>query len=240
MAKNIMQSIGDSISSVFESIFGDFKYIKELLLAIVIIGLAVGGYFGFRWYQSNQEYAVHQLFAHNVEEFERVLEEGKPEDWANIETLFQLGHDQHPKSTFAPLFLLYKAEAMIKQNKDAKSIIADAISALPHNSPVKSLYATKLALMYLDAAQLPEADKQVAIQAHDKGLGMLKDLARDSANKNNDVAAYYLGLYYWNKNDMAQAKEAWQKLVDSQKNVTDKLGQSPWFLLAQEKLNQLA
>lgn len=232
MAKGTMHSIKDFLNSIFGDT--DFKYAKELAFACVIIALCVGGYYGYRWYNKNQEQAAHQLFARNVEEFEREVEEGKAEGWQNVETLFQLGYDQHSKSSLAPYFLIYKAEAMIRQNKDATKVLEDALNQMPNNSPIKSLYGTKLALMLLDT----KTDTQEAEDARNKGIDMLKNIAADTSSTGNDVASYYLGLYYWNNNDMNQAKEVWGKLIDTQKDV-QKLGQSPWALLAQEKLGQI-
>ena len=77
---------------------------------------------------------------------------------------------------------------------DACAIFESVIAALPKDSPVLPLYKTKRALMKLD---MPEAAKQA------EGLEELRQLAADKTNKNSDVAQYYLGLYYWARNDLA-------------------------------------
>lgn len=220
-----------SISSFFHTGTGGkggFNYAKELMVGLVLIVIITGAYFGYRWYRSTQEQVVQQLFAQNVEEFERVMQAGKKDDWASVETLFKLGYDQYPSSNLAPYFLVYQAQAMFKQDKfnDALATMDKAVHAMSNNAPLLGLYKTKTALMRLDAQ-----DQAV----RDAGVAQLKELTQDTKNNAYDVAAYYLGLYYIAHNEIAQAKAVWQTLVDTFKDVP-KLGASPWAAKAQATL----
>ena len=48
-----------------------------------------------------------------------------------------------------------------------------------------------------------------------KGLQELVSLAREENNPYKDMALFYLGRYYWAKNQIDEAKKAWQELEDS-------------------------
>ncbi|MCX5922170.1 MAG: hypothetical protein NTX86_02485 [Candidatus Dependentiae bacterium] len=210
---------------------GGFRYTKELVIGAVILLTLTGVYFGYRFYNNSQEHYAHRLFAQNLEEYERVMQEGKAEDWASMETLFKLGYDQYSKSSLAPYFLIYQAESLEKQGKQGSLDLLDkAVNLMSSSSPLLFVYKTKLALMRLDASDMA---------THKIGVEDLKVLAADTKNPNNDVAAYYLGLFYWTHDNVVKAQEAWKPLFELQK-TTNNLGQSPWAALAQEKLAQLA
>lgn len=200
------------------------------ILSIALAGAVVlaGGFYGYRWYRAGQEAVAQRVFSQDVQEYERVVQEGKAEDWASVETLFKIGHGQYANSAFGPFFLVYQAQAMAKQNKaeEARQLVAQAVNAMASSSPLYPLFKIKLALMTMDT------NPQEAI-------AQLELLANDSASHFSDAAAYYLGEYHWIKNDTARAKEVWQKMIDATK-TDKKLGQSPWALLAQEKIAQLA
>lgn len=226
------QEVGKAIKNVFQMIydntFGDLKYAKQTALAVLAAGIFAAGYYGHRWYRINQEQAAQQLFSHNVEEFERALEEGKKEDWANVESLFKLGYDQYSHSALAPFFLIYQAQAMLKQGKGAQAFeaIDQAVHQMNTNSPLADLYKASIALMQIDSN-----DKAM----QEKGITQLQALANTPLSTGYDIASYYLGLYYMSNNDEPKAKEIWQKLINSQKDQP-KMGQSPWAKLAQQKL----
>jgi len=228
---NNQNGIIGTLTSWYDDIFSE-KYAKEFALAVVIVALAAGSYYGYRWWTKNKDEAAHVLFAQNLEEFERMSQEGKAEDWVAIETLFKLGYDQYPKSSLAPYFLIYQSQAQLKQNKfdEALTTLDRAIAAMPGNSPVHGFYQTKAALMRLDSKNT---------DTHALGLEQLRAMTRDEKNLAYDVAAYHLGLYYWTNNDMVNAKEVWQKLIDATRS-SEKPGQSPWAAQAQEKLTQIA
>lgn len=219
-------------SSWCASIFGPqssvCRYSKELAIG-AIAALALGGaYYGYRWYNAGQEEVAQRMFAQNVQEYDRAVQEGKKEDWASIEAIFKLGYSQYSGSSLAPYFLVYQAQALIKQDKmqEAKEVLDKAVSSMSSSSPLQPLYAMKLALMTMDT------DAKA-------GIDQLQTLANDSSNKFSDAAAYYLGEYYWTHNEGGKAKEVWQKMIETTK-TDKKLGQSPWAAMAQTTLEQVA
>ena len=226
-----MQTIVNSISGWCNALCGSKKgsannSTMALIAAVVLVALAGGGFYGYRWYRSSQEEVAQRIFSQNVQEYERVAQEGKKEDWASVEMLFKIGYGQYSHSAFAPFFLLYQAEAMIKQDKNdqAREVLAKAVDAMSSSSDLYPLFKIKGALMTMDS-NAPEA------------VAQLKALATDSSSHFSDAAAYYLGQYYWINNDEKQARQVWQKMIDATK-TDKKLGQSPWASLAQATLAQ--
>jgi tetratricopeptide (TPR) repeat protein len=226
------QQVSKAVKNVFEmmydAVFGDLKYAKQTAFAALAAGLIAAGYYGHRWYRVNQEQSAQQLFSHNVEEFERALEEGKKDDWANVESLFKLGYDQYSHSALAPFFLIYQAQAMLKQGKSTQAFqtIDTAVQQMSADSPLADVYKASIALMRIDSN-----DKET----QEAGISQLQALADTPLSTGFDIASYYLGLYYMTQNNENKAKEIWQKLIDSQKDQP-KMGQSPWAKLAQQKL----
>jgi len=116
---------------------------------------------------------------------------------------------------------------LLNQNKreEALTTLDTMINTMPE-SIMLSLYQTERALIQLDSDD--ESVKST-------GLNTLISLAHDTNNKNRDTAQFYLGGYYWAKNDINAAREIWQQLVDEQHD--EKLAPSPWMSLVQDKLN---
>lgn len=224
--QKMVNSVSDWCNALCGSKNGSSKNIIALIVAAVLVALVGGGFYGCKWYRAGQEEIAQRIFSQNVQEYERVVQEGKKEDWASVETLFKIGYNQYPHSVFAPFFLLYQSEAMIKQDKkdEARELLDKAINAMSSSSDLYPLFNIKKALLTFDLNPTQAVDQ-------------LKALAADSSSHFSDAAAYYLGQYYWMNNDDKQAKEVWQKMIDATK-TDKKLGQSPWASLAQEKITQ--
>lgn len=233
--KDVTYAVNTVFSSIFDSLVSNkqFRYAKQLSIGLVFMVLLAGAWMGQRWFNAHKEESAYQLFAQNVEEFQRTMQEGRAQDWASVETLFKLGYDQYAGTTVAPYFLVYQAEAMERQGKsldEVKGVLQRAIKEIPAHSPVLAHYQVKLALIQLDMTQEQEQKA---------GLESLRALAQDTKSIAHDTAAYYLGLYQMTHNETAQAQDTWKKLAESQKDV-QKLGQSSWAHLAQQRLEQLA
>ncbi len=216
-----------SVKSQFESARG-YSSAKEISLGIMGALVLVGVVWGYRYYTNQKETAAQIAFAEGMQIYQEAMQ-GKSDAWPQVEMKCTTDYDRYKNSAVAPYFLVIKAEALAQQGKIAQAceMLSDVLAAMPKDSPVLSLYKTKRALMKLD---LPDAANQT------QGLEELRQLATDKENKSNDVAQYYLGLYYWARNDLATAVNIWKELVASQSS--ERLAISPWASLAQEKLAQ--
>jgi hypothetical protein len=204
------------------------EYIRELVLGIIGASLVVGAVWGYRYYASSKETGAQVAFSESIQIYREALQ-GKTGVWPHVEMKCTGEYERHKKSSLAPYFLIMKVDALLAQGKraDAQNLIKTVITQLSDNSPLKPLYKTKDALMKLD---MPDQTQQAS------GLDELRALASDKNNKNNDVAQYYLGLYYWSRNEFDMAHAIWKELVASQ--ASERIAASPWVLFAKEKLAQ--
>src|SRR3990167_10509378 len=92
--------------------------------------------------------------------------------WADQIAAWDVAYYEHKHSKLAAYFLVFKAEAQIKQGDEsaACATMIEALKVMPRNSPLFYLYATKLALMKIDST-VPVI--------HDMGIHELDILAHD-------------------------------------------------------------
>ena len=213
----------------FSQSLSDIAYSRELKVIAIIALLICSAGFGYRWYAHSQEQRAYKVFTDCMREYEKAL--ANTAIWSDVEQAFTLGYEKHARSSLAPYFLAYKADVLLKQNKNDEAIATfDAMAPqLPSTSPVYAPYMTKRALVKMDSV---DATIQKA------GLEELTTLANDTRNPQRDMALYYLGLYYWSSQDVKQAQGIWQNLVALQTEQQE--SRSPWASLVQDKLKQTA
>lgn len=207
-----------------------YQYIREVALGLIVAAVVGGGFWGYRYYQTQKETSAQVAFAEVMHMYRDAMQ-GKTDVWPQVETQSSLLYDKYKKSSVAPYLLMIKSDALAQQGKLAQAVTAidSVIEHMPKEFPVLSIYKTKRALMKID---MTDPTLQTA------GLDELRSLASDKDNKNSDVAQYYLGLYYWSRNELDNAVQVWKELVQSQAH--EKIAMSPWASLAQEKLAQRA
>jgi len=206
----------------------DYGYAREISVGVAGALVLVAGVWGYRSYTHKKESAAQVAFAENITLYREAMQ-GKADIWPQVEQKSSADYEHYKHSSVAPYFLMIKADSLARQEKGAQAVevIDTVVASLPKEAPVVSLYKTKQALMKIDMQD--EASRA-------QGLDELRKLASDKDNKNSDVAQYYLGLYYWARNEMTEALDVWKNLVASQ--ATEKLAASPWAGLAKEKLAQ--
>ncbi len=206
------------------------RYYRHIMMAVGLIAVVSGGYFGYRWYKVSKEQNAHYALADYMQDYQLAVKMNSPAEWQRVETLLTFGYNKHKSSNIAPLFLALRADIQIKQDKLTEAIdtLQQVINALPDNSPISPLFKTKHALILLDSSD--EAMQK-------SGLADMVLLARDKDNQYNDIALFYLGRYYWAQNNMQDAKKAWQELVDS--SMMEKAYPSPWAIQATAALKQI-
>lgn len=213
-----------NVKSQVESV-REYSYAKEVTWGILGALIVVAAVWGYRYYANQKEAAAQVAFAESITLYREAMQ-GKAQ-WQHVEMKCSIDYEQYKRTAIAPYFLVVKADALTHQAKMAQAveIFDTVIASMPKDSPLVSLYKTKRALIKLDASQTAA-----------QGLDELRQLAADKENKNNDVAQYYLGEYYWARNELDAALDIWKNLVASQ--ASEKLAASPWASLAGEKLAQ--
>lgn len=227
--ENIKKSIRSLMETKKEVWYARYlKYTKEVTIVFLAVAVIIGGLVGYRWYHSNQEKAAQLLFSEGIELYQQAVT--GTIQWTQVDLFFNLGYERHKNCALAPFFLAFRAEALAQQKKndDAIKVLAQAVDQMNPAQPFKTFYQTKLALLQIDST---DTNTQQA------GLSGLKTLADDTKNQSRDVAQYFLGLYYWNLNNIEQARVIWQELISSQ--MAEKHAMSPWAAQAEEKLSQL-
>lgn len=201
----------------------NIRYLGFAAAGIVLVAGAIGGY---HWYRLNKEQKAQEAFSSCMREYER--SERDASLWPNTELVFRLALEQNQNTSMTPTLLAYQAEALLHMNKPEQALacMGSAVDQLPKNSDIYHLYATKYALMMMDAAD--ETLKE-------KGLALLTTLAHEKTNMTRDMALYYLGLYYWTRDDAQQARATWSELVP----MAEKEPVSPWAERAMQKIEQL-
>lgn len=224
------------------SLFGaiDFKeklrerdtIITIVLLVLFVVGF--GGYKIYNWHIYRVQSFAQKAFSESMEIYKQAiaLEAGNkdhsPVDktknnlWDEVEVSFKLGYEQNKKSTLAPFFLAFESDAQMKLGKfeEAYNNLNEAVNNFSKNSPYFYLYSIKQAVFEID-----KKDEQ-------KGVAALNNLVNDKNNIFKDMAAFYLGEYFWSKNNVEKAKEQYQ-------NALAYNPESTWGNLAKIRLERL-
>lgn len=223
----VRQLYHDSVKSSFDNA-RTFSYFKEIVVSFCLVGIGFGGYWGYRYYKNQKDTAAPTSFSECLALYNEAMQ-GHPDIWPHVEMKCTTDAATLKNSSFAPYILAIKADAFVQQHKldQAKSTLEEVITLMPKDSPLISLYQTKLALIKMDMTD-------EGIQK--SGLEELQALASAQDNTSNDAAQYYLGLYYWAHDDIDKAVTTWKELVSAQRS--ERLASSAWATLAQEKLSQ--
>lgn len=234
MAFDVLNTIDEHVLKFFDIRLSPQRrrYMYAVSIGAILSIAMLAMWWVYAGYAGKQEQNAQKALASCMELYEQAAgANATATPWPTVETACKRAHEEYASSNLAPYFLSYQAEALIKQNKidEAIVVINSMVDSLKTTSPLYYLYATKLALLEMDASD-------TAI--HAKGLQRLEALAADTNNEQRDEALYYVGLYNWHHNDMAKAKESWQKLAEIP--AKNQEGISPWMQLVSERLNMLA
>lgn len=224
-----MSFLNDILNFFYDDIrktsFLSNKYVHIVFISIIMGLASMGAYMGYTKYRVYKNQEAQKILAVCLEEYARAVS-GAVELWPTVEMSCQLGYEQHSNADIAPYFLAIQVEALLHQGKkDAVQPLLDTMmQQMNTSSPLYYLYQTQKALIELDA-------HDAAIVK--KGLDSLHMLAEDKKNNNRDIALYYMGLYYWAKNQIADAQTEWTELVAQ-------FPTSPWVSVVSTKLQQIA
>ena len=213
--------------SVFGTISRTIQAQSKLLSIVFFCAMAfAASSFAYKLWSAKRERAAQYDFSALMTEYETMSQDKNPE-WDTLLAKFEKNYEKHSGSSLLPNYLSYKVRILLHQGKNEEALATlDTIIAAVPGSVMLSLYEMEKALIQLDSAD--ESVKST-------GLSALTNLAHDTHNKNRDSAQFYLGRYYWAKNDTDAARAIWQQLVDEQHD--EKLAPSPWVHYVQDKLN---
>ncbi len=229
--REIKTTFGDLIRLWTQVLIGEkhkrFKYAKHVGISIGAVLALIGAFLAYRWYVQYREQAAQKAWAEQLVEYHRAVQSGLPQDWEHVAMQFKFAHERHSSANTAPYLLAFQAQAVAKQGKltDAIDVQSQLLDDVSRKSPMYPLFKMQRALMMLDT------DDETMQQ---KGLQELIEVAQDKHNKFNDMALYYLGRYYWAKDDVGEAQKIWQELVDSHRE--EQIAPSPWVKAAEHVL----
>ncbi len=209
---------------------GKGSYLLKIIgVALLSVLLGVGGFFGYRWYIISREQSAQKLLGDYIQEYQKASRAKSKQEWSEVASLFGLGYDQHKRSKTGAYFLAFKADALEKEGNRIQALEAlnQLISTLDVKNPLQFLFKLKRALISIDIQ-----DDQIK----DGGLIELSSLAQEP-NLNQEVAQFYLGNYFWNQNNLDQARVVWEQLVTNAQD--EKQPASPWVERAKERLAQI-
>lgn len=227
--------VSSAFGFAFKSFAGLFNFdskgggerMRNFGVAIGVLILFGVFYIGYRWYVVSREETVQKIFSGAVMEYNKAK---TPEQLEAMVVEFNSGHDAYSGSHLAPYFTAYEVDSLLELGKldEALAALDDLIASLSSSNPLINMYKTKRALLKFD---IEDASVQAA------GLTELQALAQDKKNQNRDMAQFYLGLYYFSADNLADAKKVWLELVEQS---TDAKNSSPWAQEAEQKLASLA
>lgn len=200
--------------------------IAACLVLLVLVLLFLGRYFFVSYREQNAQKALAMSIAESFD-----AQRATQPDWNMIAIQCAHAAQDNSSSNLNPYFMALQADALIKAGNSAQALeVMDAMLAtMSVRDPLMPLYALKRALMSLDVTD------QVV---QEQGLTVLQKLASDDANIYRDAAQFYLGQYYWTRDQLDKAQAVWQELV-SQRRVEPGMS-SPWADLASSKLSAQA
>lgn len=209
--KIVKKSLFDSIADVV--IKNNQKITVMFGVALVCAVLFMGN----KLWVTHQNKSAQGYFGVLVMEYNQALNE-KNADWDALRTKFEKGFADYSGSSLVPYYKSYVVTMLLQQNKvDEAVALLDTIISDAQSSSMASLYGIERALIDLDSA---DSDQQK------KGEQTLRVLADSTVNQFADMAQFYLGRYYWANDQLAQAREVWEKLIDEQAH--EKIAPSPW------------
>lgn len=204
------------------------KYERVLTIALALGLVGVIGWFGYKWYTKRLEAQAFADFSQATDDyFKAVLSTDDKQRWQDMANGLALQAQEHKSSVLAPYYLAYQADALVHDGKidQALTLMNQVLAQLPKNSPFYYMYATKQALIKLDAQS-----QDVRAQ----GITELEQLAQDKENPVKDMALYHQGYHAWTTGNRPQAEKIWSTLC----TYGDK--DSVWVQLAQAKLEGIA
>jgi hypothetical protein len=206
------------------------RYGKFALIALTAFAGMGAGYMGYRWYVSHREEQAQYAFAAFMKTYYQALH-GSADERTQALLGMKVVAEQNASSYLSPYFIAAQADLTARDGRkeEAVTLLDKALVKTHAQDPLLPMLRTKQALIMMDCAN-------EAIQK--QGLARLAALAKDTNNKQRDVALYYLGEYEWAHDHLDAAQGAWQELMAMQRQ--EQVAPSAWVQLVEDRLTQIS
>jgi hypothetical protein len=233
--QQIVKTVRNSIIDWYDRVSGaaqerKMRYLRYGAVGVLILIVLVSLFFARRFFVSYREQNAQKALALCLTDIMSAQRATQP-DWGMVEAQCAHAASDNSSSNLKPYFMALQAEALIKAGNTTQALVImdTVIASMSTHDPLMPLFALKRALMQLDASQQ---------EVQERGLVHLQNLAADTSNVCADAAQFYVGYYYWTRDQLDKAQEAWQKLEAQQ--YTQPGMRSPWADLARSKMVQPA
>lgn len=195
--ESVLNSLGISL---------DRRSAKIVSYTLMSIAVAVGVFFGYRWWKTGYEERAQNRFGTLLELYERASKKPEEVPFSEVSGAFTAGYDEFSSSVLSPFFLAGKADALVMEGKHAEALaVLDAmLLKLKKSSPFYGQYAVKRALIARDSS-----DESVRAQ----GNAELVALSEDKSLGVRDMALFYRGLEAYTLGNIAEAQMIFLQLI---------------------------
>ena len=206
-------------------------YTKWVFLLVLLGSGGFGGWKAYSSYIKNKEQQAQVAFSHALDEYHHLVQATDAQDnrWDDLIASFRAVNHKFPNTVYGNFADVFIADITLRKGSVEESVMLfeQWIAKNSDKNPLYYMYKTRLALLYCDTAKKQE------------GISLLQELANAEKNKQRDTAQFFLGYYYWTADDVAQARQIWQVLIDAQQAQPAE-GKSPWAAIAESKLRYIA
>ncbi len=216
---------------------------KELRIwgaAGFVLVLGGGSYYGYQWLVNRWSQKAQIAFSESYDAYNQAIaaqfgDSVKPEAlkelWEQAEMDFKYASEHNKYVSFVSFFKAFRAQTLVHQGKreEALKTLREALEKMGSKNPYYGLYQIGFAFLLLEGSQ----------ENIEEGLKQLNQVASQDKNTFQDMALYYLGLYYSVSGETQKAVDYWKKIQASTNVLYSKKAESPWVELAKVKLIEL-
>ncbi|HAU30584.1 MAG: hypothetical protein UV79_C0004G0005 [candidate division TM6 bacterium GW2011_GWF2_43_17] len=213
---------------VVRDVFASYVKNSETRFWIWIVFLAflfVGSWYAYRAHQRGYEQKAQLALVQGIEALARAQSSDSVEHmWQSAEQVLSEGYRRYSRSSLAPYFLLFQADAVAGQGdlERSRALAEDAAKYISQGAPLYEPLKIRAALQDIDSS-----DEKISA----RGRESLHAIAQDTKNIYQAMAVYFEGLLAFDSGDRASAEEIWALLMRGAKKG------SVWGELASAKLS---
>ena len=237
---NVRMVMRDYYLAALESVKQDRELQVYLVLGFALL-IGGGGYYGYRWHTVQLAQKAQQAYVASLDVYQQALAmqfephaqaQTRLSLWEQVEVDTRHAVDQYKGSSYVPFFNAFLVQSLFYQEKRDEALVTmrQVVKTMKAQQGYRGLYQVTLDLMLLDGSA--EEQKQA--------LADLELLAADEKSAVQDMALYYVGLYYSSIGDQKKALTYWKKASTLAQPYPElSSAQSPWQRLAVMKLTEL-